>query len=93
MIEQQTELEQLEVAIERAQADLDRSNLDEPGLEDSLASAYLRGGSGFMKSDLPKIVKGLERRRAQIEMAEIKNIADPVARSQALTARQNARRA
>jgi hypothetical protein len=93
MIETQTEIEKLEAALERAHADLEQSNLSQPELEDSLAAAYVRGGGSFMKSDLPAIITGLERRIAQIELAAIKEIADPTARSAALTHRQHARRA
>jgi hypothetical protein len=63
------EIERLQAALQRAEADLAAANLQQPALEDSLAAAYARGGS-LASADLPFVVAGLRRALGRAEETE-----------------------
>ena len=56
------------------------------------ANAWLRGGGGMHREDLPLVIAGLTKVIAAAELAAINEIEDNTERNAALTARQHARR-
>jgi hypothetical protein len=93
MIAEGEDIDRLRAALERAEGEL-TATPSAAEYEISLARAYAsnNGTQSFHRDDIGPIVAGLRRLIGRAEMAEIKNIPDAVTRSQALTARQNARR-